>query len=150
MEAARVRDERAATEPEEPSAAEPAPAPPPLPIPARPVRASDLVPPPTIYIPAPAVNRPARIDEMLVCTAKGEVVYEWQSPNVNDRISFLEFLSQKSLQLGEGLNLGAFDRLEMEGERTRVIAQVKADRGIFVRATRGTVRRSAETSVPTA
>ena len=45
---------------------------------------------------------------MVVCSARGEVLYEWQSPNVNDRISFLEFLSQKSVQLGEGLNLGTF------------------------------------------
>ncbi len=78
-----------------------------------------------------AINRPARIDEMVVCSAKGEVLYEWQCTNTGDRISFLEFLSQKSHQLGEGLNLGTFDRLEMEGERTRVVAQVKADRGVF-------------------
>src|SRR5208337_4274291 len=99
---------------------------------------------PATFIPPPIANRPARIDEMLVCTAKGEVLYEWQSPNAGDRISFLEFLSQKSLQLGEGLNLGPFDRIEMEGERLRVIAQVRRDRGVFVRATKGNVRRATE------
>ncbi len=153
MEAARVRDERAGQETEEAAAEESAPTPPPvapLPLPAPPVRASDFVPPSAIYIPPPLTNRPARIDEMVVCTAKGEVVYEWQSPNLGDRISFLEFLSQKSQQLGEGLNLGAFDRLEMEGERSRVIAQVKADRGVFVRATKGAVRRVPEAALPAA
>ena len=154
MEAARVRDERAGQEAEEPAAVETEPAPEPapvapLPVPPPPVRASDFVPPSAIYIPAPLTNRPARIDEMVICTAKGEVVYEWQSANLGDRISFLEFLSQKSQQLGEGLNLGAFDRLEMEGERSRVIAQVKADRGVFVRATKGAVRRVPETAMPT-
>jgi hypothetical protein len=83
-----------------------------------------------------APSQSTRIDEMLVCSAKGEMLYQWKCIRVNDRISFLEFLSQKSTQLGEGLNLGAFDRLEMEGEWQRVIAQVKTDRGIFVRATR--------------
>src|SRR5579863_2689341 len=117
MEAARVRDEAAQSEPAEeaaPAEAEPPAAP--LPVPAAPVRASDLVPPPAMYIPPPVGSRPARIDEMVICTAKGEVVYDWQCRNVGDRISFLEFLSQKSVQLGEGLNLGGFDRLEMEGE----------------------------------
>lgn len=88
---------------------------------------------------------------MVLCSAKGEVLYEWQCNNTGDRVSFLEFLSRKSLQLGEGLNLGAFDRLEMEGERTRAIAQVKFDRGVFVRATRGSARRPVEvdTNAPT-
>jgi hypothetical protein len=152
MEAARVRDEGAgaAAEVEEPPAPEPEPAAPALPVPAAPVRASDLVPPPIAYLPPLGMNRPIRIDEMLVCTAKGEVVYDWQCSNLGDRISFLEFLSQKSLQLGEGLNLGAFDRLEMEGERLRVVAQIKSDRGVFFRATRGSIRRKSENGAPVA
>lgn len=149
MEAARVRDEAANKEPEEPAAAEPVAQPPPLPVPAPPVKASDFVAPSAIYIPSQVSNRPARIDEMVVCTAKGEAVYEWQTANAGDRISFLEFLSQKSLQLGEGLNLGAFDRIEMEGERARVIAQVKSDRGVFIRATKGAVRRLPENALTT-
>jgi CheY-like chemotaxis protein len=152
MEAARVRDERAgaAPEAEEPPAPEPEPLAMALPVPAPPVRASDLVPPPAAFVPPMFPNRPVRIDEMLVCTVKGEVVYDWQCPSLGDRISFLEFLSQKSVQLGEGLNLGAFDRLEMEGERQRVVAQIKGDRGVFFRATRGTVRRTPENGVPVA
>jgi CheY-like chemotaxis protein len=153
MEAARVRDE--AQEAEPPAAPAPIPAAPefnvpPLPVPAPPVRASDLVPPAAVFLPPPVGNRPIRLDEMVVCTAKGEVVYEWQSPSIGDRISFLEFLSQKSLQLGEGLNLGAFDRLEMEGERIRVVAQIKTDRGVFFRATRGTNRRLSDIPTPVA
>ncbi len=154
MEAARVRDEgagaAAAAEAEEAPAAEPALVMAPMPLPAPPVRASDLVPAPPAYVPPLFANRPVRVDELVVCTAKGEIVYEWQSPSVGDRISFLEFLSQKSLQLGEGLNLGAFDRLEMEGERSRVVAQIKADRGVFFRATRSSARRVPETNAPVA
>jgi CheY-like chemotaxis protein len=141
MEAARMRDEAAHAEPEPPAAA-PAATPAPLPRPAPPVRVSDFVPPPGAFIPAGTDNRPARVDELVVCSNKGEVLYEWQCANNTDRISFLEFLSQKSVQLGEGLNLGAFDRLEMEGEQTRVVAQVKADRGVFLRATKGAARNT--------
>jgi CheY-like chemotaxis protein len=90
--------------------------------------------------------RPAHIDEMVVCSAKGEVLYEWQSKKVSERISFLEFLSQKSLQLGEGLNLGAFDRLEIEGTRARVVAQVKPDRGVFLHVSRSQANPPAPSS----
>ena len=136
MEAARVRDE-ALQAGEEPEPEEPEQAPPVvLPIPAPPVRVQSVPAEPVNTSSAP-LNRPARIDEMLVCTAKGEVLYDWKCPNTNVRISYLEFLSQKSTQLGEGLNLGSFDRLEMESDQYRVIAQVKPDRGVFIRATKG-------------
>jgi CheY-like chemotaxis protein len=137
MEAARARDEAAEKESHEPAV-------PDLPLPAPPTRAPSVPPAPTVSIPSEVANRPARIDEMVVCTAQGEILYEFKSGSANDRVSFLEFLSQKSVQLGEGLNLGAFDRLEMEGERLRVIAQVKADRGIFIRTTKGQSTSSVE------
>ncbi len=134
MEAARMRDEASEAGPEATAELE-APPMAPLPKPAPPTRAPVLPPAPTFS--AHAGGRPARIDELLVCSPKGEILYEWKCGNANERVSFLEFLSQKSGQLGEGLNLGAFDRLEMEGERYRVIAQVKSDRGLFVRTTKG-------------
>jgi CheY-like chemotaxis protein len=146
MEAARVRDEAAQGTPTDSSAPAELSPPPlvPMPRPAPPVRSPVLPPAPIASVPTQAANRPARIDELLVCSAKGEVLYEWKCGNTGERISFLEFLSQKSAQLGEGLNLGAFDRLEMEGERYRVVAQVKGDRGVFLRATKGL----AQSSVP--
>ncbi|MDB6065369.1 MAG: Response regulator receiver protein [Pedosphaera sp.] len=148
MEAARVRDESRENGTEETHTTEPAAPAPVLPVPAPPVHAAEFVPPAATYVPAAVGSRSVRVDEMIVCSAKGEVIYEWQCPNIGDRISFLEFLSQKSVQLGEGLNLGSFDRLEMESEKSRVIAQVKTDRGIFVRATKGAVRRPVEPATP--
>ncbi len=143
MEAARMRDEAAQDEPEPPAPATPAAPPPalaPLPKPAPVVHISDIVPPPGAFVPASDASRPCHVNELVVCSSKGEVLYEFQCVNNTDRISFLEFLSQKSLQLGEGLNLGSFDRLEMEGGQSRVIAQVKPDRGVFVRTSKNPVR----------
>jgi hypothetical protein len=146
MEAARAQDEASETEVAElpPTAADLQPKA--MPKPAPPLRppANAVAPAtpaaPLISLPAPVENRPARIDEMVVCSARGEVLYEWQCPNSGDRVSFLEFLSRKSLQLGEGLNLGEFDRLEIEGDNSRVVAQLKKDRGVFVRATKSQSR----------
>jgi CheY-like chemotaxis protein len=161
MEAARARDEAGETEEAPPVEADiplmPRPAPPmrpppmavppapaaafPAPAALPPTRPNKTVPSTTVAPTAPRVaapigNHPARIDELIVCSAKGEVLYEWQCPSSSDRVSFLEFLSRKSAQLGEGLNLGAFDRLEVEAEHSRIIAQIKKDRGVFLRATK--------------
>ena len=84
----------------------------------------------------PSAQGQVRIDEMLICSARGEVLYDHQCPNPSDRVSFLEFLSRNAAQLGDGLNLGAFDRIEMESPTSRIIAQVKKDRGIFIQTVR--------------
>jgi CheY-like chemotaxis protein len=154
MEAARARDEAAEPGPESESESEPvadyfSELAPEMPVPAAPTQAPSVPPAPKVFVPEEVVNLPARIEEMVVCSANGDVLYQWKCGNTNDRISFLEFLSQKSAQLGEGLNLGAFDRLEMEGERSRIVAQVKTDRGVFVRATRAQLLQSNEVMEPT-
>jgi hypothetical protein len=61
------------------------------------------------------------------------VLYEWQCFNTDERVNFLEVISHKSRQLAQGLELGQFDRLELETPQARLIAQVRNDRGILVR-----------------
>ena len=89
-------------------------------------------------VPAPA-PRPAvktNIDEVLVCSAQGEVLYEWQCANTDTRIGFMEFLSQKSRQLGLGLPLGHFDRIEIQTAKSRVVTQIQPERALFVRSSK--------------
>jgi CheY-like chemotaxis protein len=81
---------------------------------------------------APDATRP-QVEELLICSLQGEVLHEWQSPDANGRIGFIEFLSRKSKMLGQGLPLGEFDRVELAEGATRVVAQIKGDRAIFVR-----------------
>jgi CheY-like chemotaxis protein len=81
---------------------------------------------------ANGTTRP-RVDELLVCTVQGEVLHDWQCPNPNGRVGFLEFLSQKSHQLSQGLALGEFDRLEVNGTSARLVARLDADRALLVR-----------------
>jgi len=79
---------------------------------------------------------PTSIDEVLVCSAQGDVLYEWQCRNSELWINFLEFASQKSRQLGQGLALGKFDRLEILGPNSRIVAQIGSSRGIIVRSSK--------------
>jgi len=78
----------------------------------------------------------SKIDEMLICSTQGDVLYEWQCADVNARIRFLQFLSQKSWQLRQGLPTGHFERLEVEGMKHRIVTQIEPDRALFVRASR--------------
>lgn len=102
------------------------------PAPAAPEREAAQVGP----APRPAETRRPNIDEVLICSTQGDVLYEWQCADANARIRFLQFLSQKSWQLRQGLPLGHFQRLEMEGLNNRVVTHIDPDRALFVRVTR--------------
>ena len=81
-------------------------------------------------------ERPTRVDEILVCSPQGDVIYEWQCQDAGGRINFLEFISQKSRQFSPALGFGVFDRLEVLGPQVKVVAQLQADCGVFVRTSK--------------
>jgi CheY-like chemotaxis protein len=83
---------------------------------------------------APAEELPPKIDEVLVCSTQGEVLYEWQCPDANSRIRFLQFLSQKSWQLRQGLDIGHFQRMAAEGPEERIVTLVDSETALFVRS----------------
>jgi CheY-like chemotaxis protein len=74
-----------------------------------------------------------KINEVLVCSKQGDVLYEWQCPDTNARIRFLQFLSQKSWQLRQGLPMGHFQRLEAEGPGDRIVTHLDSDCALYVR-----------------
>jgi CheY-like chemotaxis protein len=136
MEAARKRDEasEASAQIQAPGSI-PAAA---TPVPSGPERAAEPIsaPEPT------ATERPGapdvedlrpEIEEMVVASPQGDMLYEWQCSHPSERIRFLEFVSQRARQLVQGLPLGPFDRLEIEDASTRIVTQVQADRTLFVR-----------------
>src|SRR5207247_9071057 len=67
-----------------------------------------------------ADTRQPKIDEVLICSSHGDVLYEWQCADANARIRFLQFLSQKSGHLRQGLPVGHFQHLEIEGSSNRL------------------------------
>src|SRR6185295_13032892 len=85
---------------------------------------------------APAEEFCPTIDEVLICSTQGDVLYEWQCADANARIRFLQFLSQKSWQMRQGLPIGHFQRLEIESPKNRIVTRIDPDRALFVRASR--------------
>ncbi len=86
----------------------------------------------------PAADTPpatdhTRIEELLVCTAQGEVLYKWHSPASSLWVDFLEFVSQKARRLSQGFTLGSFDRLEAWGADAQLVAVVSVHQGVLAR-----------------
>lgn len=100
--------------------------------------------PPAVAAVEEDIEVPRRqIDEVLVCSSHGDVLYEWQCRNSDVWVNFLEFVSQKSRQVSQGFVLGRFDRLEIESEGARMTAQITASGGVLVRSS-----AIAKTAVP--
>ncbi len=73
------------------------------------------------------------IAEFVILSAQGDVLYQWQCEDINGRIGFLEFLSQRAHQISQALPLGEFERFEVHGSKSRAIAHVDSDHAFFVR-----------------
>jgi len=118
MEAARVRDEKAAQSPAPAPVAEPAP-------------------PPAVPVPTAGADFPARVAETLICSGQGTPLYEWQCADAKARVALMEEIARQASRLGRLLPLGNFDRLEIQLPGSRAVAQVKPDRMVFVQVTTG-------------
>jgi len=74
-----------------------------------------------------------RIEEIVLCSGAGEVLYEWQTESLELRLRLLEQIEQQATQLGSLAPVGRFDRLEILTPEGRIVCQVQPDRRLFVR-----------------
>lgn len=91
----------------------------------------ELVP----VVPAGVSWRP-KVDEMLILSQQGDVIYEWQCANVDVWVNFFEFASQRGQRLAQILPLGVFDRLDIQSGGARVVVMVSKDQGVLVKTRR--------------
>jgi CheY-like chemotaxis protein len=122
MEAARVQDEESGALAAEESANE---------------AASALK---AVAAPPPQPPRDRRVEEIVICAAGNEILYQWQKPAADNkthigerRDRLLEWLSLKSAAISKILPLGRADRFEIAGDDSRVLLTLQPDRKIFVR-----------------
>ena len=74
-----------------------------------------------------------RIEEIVLCSGAGEVLYEWESKSLELRLRLLEQIEQQATQLSSLAPVGRFDRLEIKTAEGRIVCQVQPDRRLFVR-----------------
>ena len=73
-----------------------------------------------------------RIEEMLVVSAAGDVLYENGCREFLGRKQWLDYLAHKGARLASLWPLGRLERVEYETSRGRCVAQALADVGVFV------------------
>ena len=78
-------------------------------------------------------RRQVRIEEVVLCSGAGEVLYEWESKSLELRLRLLEQIEQQATQLSSLAPVGRFDRLEILTAEGRIVCQVQPDRRLFVR-----------------
>ncbi len=127
MEAARVRDETMASQT---PATGPAPKPELSPAVKTSTTTSDLA---------------ACVVETLICSGTGEPLYIWQCPDAQARVALLQCVAQQGVFFGQLVPLGNFDRLEMQLAGSRAVAQVRADRMVFVRVSTASEKSTTQT-----
>ncbi len=108
MEAARVKDETA-------------------------LKASEGALPAEVVGDVPEAIAKVTVAETLICTEKGELLYECDCADVIARLVMLQDIAQQGAGIAAELPLGTFDRLELKLDNGRAVAQTLADRLVFVR-----------------
>ncbi|HEX7654903.1 MAG TPA: response regulator [Verrucomicrobiae bacterium] len=82
---------------------------------------------------APA-NAEWRVVETLVCTGTGATLYEEGCDQAEARMHWLLAVAQQASIFKQTCPLGNFDRLELHFPASRVVAQARDDRMVYVRA----------------
>jgi hypothetical protein len=123
MEAARLNDERSGqteTARETPAAEET-------------VVAEEIVAPPP---PPDFHDEPdgVRIEEVVLCTGTGEILYQWQCDMPEQRLWLVDEVMQQANELSGAASVGRFDRLEVQTPQGRVVCQARAHRRLWVRS----------------
>ena len=77
---------------------------------------------------------PPKFTEFLVCSAQGDMLFECGCSRVEERISLMELLSHKARQIARGLPVGPIDRIELQEARSRLLVQLRPDRGVLLRS----------------
>lgn len=85
---------------------------------------------------APAESKTSsRIEETLVCTRAGDMLFDATPEDVPARIGWMQSVEQQAGKLAHVFALGEFDRLESELAGGRAISLVRGGKLIFVRVT---------------
>jgi hypothetical protein len=73
-----------------------------------------------------------QVEEMLVSAGGRDVLYEWQCPQREARIAFMDVLASETQKLSP--LLGKFERFDLITPKDHLLVRVQPDHRIFLRA----------------
>ena len=86
----------------------------------------------TASVPALAVV-PSSVEDVLICSALGEVLHEWKCQNLADWLKVLEYIAPPAEQLGQLMTLGDFQRLEILTPEARLVIVAAPEGSVMLR-----------------
>ena len=83
----------------------------------------------------PAISPPpVRIQEVLLSSGSGEILYEWQCGSLEGRLGLLQVLEDKAERVSKLLPAGRFERAEFITGQERVVCQLQPEMRLLVRS----------------
>jgi CheY-like chemotaxis protein len=81
----------------------------------------------------PGPVAPSVVDEIVVASAEGEILYERGSAEPRDRVAVLKILHRVAQCLGDSLTFGPLERAEFPGVDSHLIARLQEHGNVLVR-----------------
>jgi CheY-like chemotaxis protein len=78
--------------------------------------------------------RGIRIEEALLCSSTGEVLYQWKCEDIDNRLEVFKRIEQQALMATKGMPSGRFHRLSMDVGESRVLIQIQPTYKLLVRS----------------
>jgi CheY-like chemotaxis protein len=82
----------------------------------------------------PSTYKSVRIQEILMGSGSGEVLYEWECRSVERRLRLLTQVEERAALLSNLLPSGRFDRAEVLTVEGRIVCQIQPEMRLFVRS----------------
>jgi hypothetical protein len=84
--------------------------------------------------PATTEARGARIEEVLLSSSAGEVLYQWKCESIESRLELFKKLEQQAMEAAKGTPSGRFHRVSMDTGNSCVLVQIQPTFRLLVRS----------------
>jgi hypothetical protein len=74
------------------------------------------------------------IEEALLCSSTGEVLYQWKCESIEDRLDLFKQIEQQAMIASKGMPAGRFHRVSMDAGDSRVLIQIQPTYKLLVRS----------------
>jgi hypothetical protein len=78
--------------------------------------------------------RGVRIEETLLCSRAGEVLYQWKCDSIEKRLELFKSLEEQAMQAAKGTPSGRFHRVSMDIGPSRIVVQIQPGYKLLVRS----------------
>ena len=78
--------------------------------------------------------RGIHIEEVLLCSRAGEVLYQWKCESIESRLDLFKKLEEQAMQAAKGTPSGRFHRVSMEVGPSRLVVQLQPTYKLLVRS----------------